>query len=97
MPRKNKHIHKYVRRKLKDSTVYACIIPGCTHYILPSLLEGRLAMCNRCIDKVFVITKAAAKLEKPHCDECYRETNFSRKDKKETLKNIEDILGELEI
>jgi hypothetical protein len=54
-------------------------------------------MCNRCIDKVFVITKAAAKLEKPHCDECYRETNFSRKDKKETLKNIEDILGELEI
>lgn len=97
MSKKNKHIHKYVRRKLRDAIVYACVLPGCPHYILPEFLEGRIALCNRCPDKIFVITKAAAKLEKPHCEDCYRETNFTRKDKKEELKKLESILGELEI
>jgi len=66
-----KHLHKYKRTSIgrKKYVVYKCILPLCTHYIEKSLVEGKLAICNKC-DKPMVMTKHAMTLAKPHCLDC---------------------------
>jgi hypothetical protein len=89
--------HRYARIKLKGShTVYKCQNPGCTHFIVPDLLEGRIAQCFHCA-KDFVITKAKALLAKPHCDDCTRVTSFTNKSKKKDLTKLQDLLDDLGI
>lgn len=72
MPKKKyNHVHKYERTKMGDKkwTVYRCIHPSCTHYVLPEMLVHREAKCHHC-DTVFIIDKECSKLARPSCDEC---------------------------
>lgn len=51
-----KHNHIYKRTVLKDSVVYRCMKPDCTHYLRDVFIEGRAAECPEC-HEVFVLTK----------------------------------------
>lgn len=74
---KFKHIHRYEKAKIgKNHVIYRCNLPGCTHYIDKNLVRGRLAICNRC-GEAFVISIAASKLAKPHCDDCTKKKDES--------------------
>jgi hypothetical protein len=92
------NLHRYKRIKIQHShTVYKCQNPGCTHYVLPDLLEGRIAQCYNGCDEPFIITKAKARLAKPHCDKCTRITTYSKKEKKDTLDKLDNVLNTLGI
>jgi uncharacterized paraquat-inducible protein A len=69
---KSKHIHQYKRKKLgRDGSyvVFACVEPHCSHYAVPTLLEGKLAKCPRC-GQPFTLDKSALSLAIPHCNDC---------------------------
>lgn len=68
-----KHIHKYRRTTLGRSTIYKCVLPGCTHFIQRALVDGKISLCWRCPNP-FVITKKTLKNcpAKPHCEDCYQ-------------------------
>ena len=88
-------LHRYKRILIRHShTVYKCQNPGCDHYKLPDLLEGTIAQCYNGCEGEFVITKAKAKLAKPHCDKCTRVTNIN-KNKQEKIKVLDKVLGDL--
>ena len=92
MPSKGKThtgAHKYKRKwigKNKDYEVYACVLPNCSHYITPTLLEGKEFICWRC-GNVVVATVNTRMLAKPHCKACTKtksdepaiKTNFKKK------------------
>lgn len=89
-------LHRYKRIKIRNShTVYKCQNAGCNHYKLPDLLEGSIAQCYNGCEGEFVITKAKAKLAKPHCDLCTRVTSLSNKEKQEKIKVLDKVLGDL--
>lgn len=70
--KKAKHIHRYIRRTLtprSTTLIYACIEPGCSHYVYPNHLVGKISLCNKCREP-FVITPKLALLAKPHCKAC---------------------------
>jgi hypothetical protein len=66
--------------------------PRCTHYIHKEFLEGKEALCNKCINP-FILTKSQLKNIVTVCLRC------SRSPKKEVLeiaqKSMEDIIKEL--
>ena len=66
---KTKHTHQYMRVKIKESVVYRCMIPGCTHYIPKALLINRIANCPYCGND-FLITRELARRERLHCSSC---------------------------
>ena len=87
MPKRRCEFHKYKRAKNYSLTVYRCL--HCTHYILPEHVEGQMAICNKC-EQVFEISKSAARLAKPVCDNC-RKTKKLKFDKAavaEVLKGV---------
>ncbi len=78
----SKHIHSYKRVDIgvsKEYIVYRCILPHCSHYIVPTLVEGRESLCPRC-GEVFIIGKSHLALANPHCDNCIvkRETREAK-------------------
>lgn len=84
-------IHKYYRTKIGDNyVVYKCGVAGCTHYVPPELLVDRYSICWRCGEE-FVITKAAARLAKPHCVACTKVDSNLPKAKREDKVKIIDI------
>ncbi len=67
-----KHLHSYKRKALGRNgsyIVFACVKPMCGHYIVPTLLEGKLAECPRC-GQPFTLNKDALGLAIPHCEPC---------------------------
>jgi hypothetical protein len=45
------------------------MLPDCNHYVYCEFLEGKYCICYICNEK-FIITPYAAKLKRPHCDNC---------------------------
>lgn len=70
---KPKHVHKYVRVKMKggEYIVYKCVLPGCTHFINRDLVVGHETLCWKC-GTTIVMTMKLATLRKPHCVDCTR-------------------------
>lgn len=64
-----KHIHQYKRVKVKDSTVYRCILPNCAHYIGKAFIINRVAKCPYCGNE-YLITRELARRETLHCQNC---------------------------
>jgi len=64
-----KHVHKYVRIRLKDYAVYKCVNGGCSHYIQCELSLGNLVICWRC-GKELPMSIGMCRMKKPHCPEC---------------------------
>lgn len=75
-----KHIHKYQRIGLGKNgyEVYKCQIPGCSHYIQPELVVGRLSLCCRCGTEI-TMTHSHARLVKPLCLNCDITVNETRR------------------
>lgn len=71
-----KHLHKYIKRKLSrnsETQVYACIEPGCTHYLSMTMIVGKEARCPRCNNKYTITSDMVRKgqeMLKPHCKGC---------------------------
>lgn len=81
--KKHQGPHKYRRKwlgKNKEYEVYACVLPGCLHYIVPDLLEGKESICWRC-NKVFTMTNTTKELAKPHCKNCTKGKKVEEKPK----------------
>jgi hypothetical protein len=70
-----KHLHRYVLKKLGKMKVYACNKGNCTHYLNITMVENKMAECNRC-GNPFVIGKQVfygshgRPMTKPHCPDC---------------------------
>ncbi len=79
MTKKIDHIHKYQRTTLgrRKYPIYRCMTPGCTHYVDATLILNRICECWRC-GKAMVIGKYAARLAKPHCDDCIKKDDSDR-------------------
>ncbi len=71
MAKKYDHIHKYQRAFPwgRKRPIHRCMIPGCTHHIDSKLILNRITECWRCGNPM-VIGQYAARLAKPHCDNC---------------------------
>jgi len=63
------NIHKYMKVNGKESVIYRCMEPGCSHWIRSIFIVNRIAKCWYCGNN-FIITKELARLTKPHCDNC---------------------------
>lgn len=92
MGKKPLHFHEYLKTKIgKDYVVYKCRLPGCSHYISPILVVGRLAQCPIC-GNVYTITRVMVRnghmMRLPHCNKCTRgkRTTFD-------ISKIQEILG----
>ena len=72
------HLHKYRKVKMgknKDYLVYSCQDPGCSHYISPTLLVGKIARCYLC-NEAFVIDREQIRKGqlKLRCNACKKGT-----------------------
>ena len=93
---RKRHIHKYQLRKLgKDKTyvVYACMLPGCNHYLEVSLAFGKETICWRCGNICTIpLRQTGRELVKPHCVKCTKVYPQHRKDKPQIdVGKLEDL------
>lgn len=81
MAKRRTHVHQYHRiypygrpanRSNRESGVWACALPDCTHY-MPHNVEGqvvgKLSLCNTCME-AFVLDNENMKNDKPICTSC---------------------------
>lgn len=87
------HIHKYQLIKLgrNKHKAYRCMLENCNHYIYPEFLEGKRCICYIC-GKDFIITPYAAKLKRPHCDNCVAKGENKTAIKDVAERKTEDLL-----
>lgn len=50
--------------------VYRCMKPGCNHFIIPSLIIGKVAECWRCSLDFIINRKSLKNIRDLHCDDC---------------------------
>jgi hypothetical protein len=68
MAKKN-HTHQYRRVKLKNVSVFRCMLTNCPHYIGEEFILGRESLCPSC-GKEFIIDKYASLRTNPICLDC---------------------------
>jgi hypothetical protein len=81
-------IHQYMRVQLKNSVVYRCMLPGCSHYKRAAFIVNSIAKCWYCGND-FMITRELAKRKRVHCDSC------TERNVKITVPDIQNFLEEL--
>lgn len=67
-----KHIHKYYRATINQTSVWACALSNCTHYMpkhMDSFVNGKASQCWKCNDEM-VMGPAQMEQEKPICNDC---------------------------
>lgn len=102
-----KHIHKYRRvylDKAKQTPVYRCMLPDCSHYIAAILVIGKSSICWKC-NGPFVITPAVLqRSEATPCCGCARKRKpvdcitpaFNQVDEQPIdAKTIDDLMKEI--
>lgn len=93
-------IHMYKRYSVgaKKWVIYRCMLPNCTHHVLPQMLVGRLSICYRCGED-FTCGEKDLNRAQPHCEPCTN-PDLSPKGRKRVKVNTEavsSILGNLGI
>lgn len=83
-------IHQYVRVKGKNSVMYRCVLPGCSHYVRDIFIVGRIAKCPYCGES-FMVTKDLARRKIIHCESC----TTSKKDNSIKPEEVTDFLEEI--
>jgi hypothetical protein len=66
------HVHRYEKTKLgkkKDYIIFRCVLPGCSHFVLPETLKGRECECFIC-HKTFILGPLSKLTTRPHCSDC---------------------------
>lgn len=95
----HKGAHKYRRTKLSPSTdtvIYRCVLPDCSHYILPHLLKGKKSICWRCRpEHEFVIEREHQNMAKPHCSHSINRIGSKNKVAISDVE-VEDLLNSLD-
>lgn len=67
-----RHVHKYHKVDMGFSSVWACALPDCSHYMpkhMENTIEGKFSLCWGCGEK-FILDVDAMKLTKPMCFNC---------------------------
>jgi hypothetical protein len=85
--------HQYKRTKLKQSVVFRCVLPGCSHYLTRPFIIGRIASCGNC-KREFVIDAFAIRNVNLVCTNC---RNARVKIKTQDPDEVEALLNELGI
>lgn len=71
---KNKHLHRYKRKDISGYNkppyyVYACSLPGCSHYLHKNTAEGAVGQCPEC-GGMLILDKDNLRRVNPLCEEC---------------------------
>lgn len=82
-------IHQYMRIKGKNSVMYRCMLPGCSHYIMGQFIVNKIALCPYCGEN-FLVTYDLARRKRVHCADCMK----SKKDKIK-VEEVTNFLDEL--
>lgn len=62
--------HRYVRKRTeKGSILFRCNLPGCTHYLTNTFIDGQESLCHECGNK-FVIMGNERYKKLPLCASC---------------------------
>jgi len=72
MSKKHKHkVHKYMRVEWgkKNSVIWRCVLPDCSHYVSEGFALNRASLCWLCGEEFILTTKKLAR-KKPKCDAC---------------------------
>jgi len=67
-----RHTHKYHKLNLSGSTVWACALPNCNHYMpahLTPMVAGKASICWKC-GADMILDDSNMKDDKPVCSEC---------------------------
>lgn len=65
-----KHVHKLMKRKYKNSSAFFCILPDCFFKLVDSNLAlGKRTICHQCGEE-FELNEYSVKLKRPHCSNC---------------------------
>ena len=83
-----KHTHRYIRWK-KETGLYRCAHPDCTHFTEKSFLLGKRSVCNLCGDE-FVLTREDLLLAQPRCPNC---SNRAGNKQRRKLRELVDTLA----
>ena len=100
-----KCVHKYRLRDLarkKDTPpylVYICTKQDCSHHIRVDLVDGKLAMCNRCGDP-FIMQLSKLKhgerlVVRPHCDDCTKTPDRLAAKKEKISSSVDEFMNSL--
>lgn len=84
-------IHQYKRVKGKNSVMYRCVLPGCSHYVRDIFIVGRIAKCPYCGEN-FLVTNELARRKTLHCEDCTsRKSAIKPEEVTEFLGEIKDV------
>lgn len=96
------HIHRYKkvnlsRQESKEYFVYRCQMPNCTHYVPIDLAEGKLCLCNRCLEpmligKIQLNGSSGGPMAKPHCVACIQRKKVEEVDQVAEFLNLTRIV-----
>jgi hypothetical protein len=93
-----KHTHKYEKKDVgkvdKEVIVYACALPGCTHYLRPELLNNKFSICWKCGETFIIRRDKNGFMKKPWCDEC-RESLKKNKLEPKIETNLDMLIRDL--
>lgn len=68
-----RHIHRYHKthpNTRRNEPVWACSLPGCSHFIpYNTTVEGRKSLCWKC-GQVFIMTETEMAMDNPECPSC---------------------------
>lgn len=67
-----RHTHKYHLVNMGATSVWACALPNCNHYMpdhMSRMVPGKMSLCYSC-DEPFILDSEAMKATRPTCMEC---------------------------
>lgn len=101
-------VHLYQRVQRKNSVIWKCKKSGCTHFVYPDLLPGRICECYVCGNPFEITKKLMSQRTNIKCQDCRdnvpmdKRNKFKHPDiveqeqKVEVNKNvIEDVIGDI--
>jgi hypothetical protein len=86
-------IHKYFRKKVGDKrrVIYACAVPGCTHYLEPAMVKNKMSICWNCEQPFIMPDKLQLINSKPWCEDC-KEGRKKKKPDEAITKLLSEII-----
>ena len=92
LPRSKDHIHQYEKVKwgAKQTVIWKCMLPDCSHYLHVEFIMGKLCRCFKC-GRTFEMTTAKLLRKRPKCDDCQHKSGQGVKGKREDKVSIPDL------
>jgi protein-arginine kinase activator protein McsA len=93
MAKKHTHIHKYQKVKWgkKETEIFRCMLPDCSHYLHLEMALGKKSICHKC-GRTFTLGKGDIIKVRPKCDNCVRHKEVVSDPR---FKDLDDLLRNL--